>query len=62
MASPFDDAAGVFLILVNAAGEYSLWPAPLAVPSGWTVTALPGGASRQACLDHIAGHWSGCAR
>jgi MbtH protein len=35
MANPFDDTEGTFHVLVNARGEYSLWPDFAAVPGGW---------------------------
>ena len=49
--NPFDDENGTFHALVNDEGQYSLWPAFVPVPDGWSVrSARPG---RQECLDHI---------
>ncbi|OKI02268.1 protein mbtH [Streptomyces sp. CB02923] len=56
MTHPFDDPDGSYLALVNDEGQYSLWPAFLAVPDGWRV-AHPE-ASRQECLDHVEEHWT----
>ncbi|MEU2872324.1 MbtH family protein [Streptomyces olivoreticuli] len=54
MRSPFEDPGQgeeSHLVLTNAAGEHSLWPAFADVPEGWTV-ALPASGHR-ACLDHL---------
>ncbi|MEU5420324.1 MbtH family protein [Streptomyces sp. NPDC020799] len=54
MRSPFEDPGQgeeSHLVLTNAAGELSLWPAFADVPEGWTVT-LPATGHR-ACLDHL---------
>jgi MbtH protein len=56
MTSLFDDEDGVFLALVNDEGQYSLWPASLQVPAGWTVAFDAN--SRAACLDFIEGAWT----
>ena len=53
--NPFENADGTYLSLVNDEGQHSLWPSPVDVPAGWTVTHGP--ASRQACLDHITASW-----
>ena len=51
MSNPFEDKDGSYLALVNDEGQYSLWPAFIDVPAGWTV-AHPKD-SRDACLDFI---------
>lgn len=56
MTNPFDDPDATYLALVNAQGQYSLWPAFAQVPAGWTIAH--GEATRQECLDHIDGAWS----
>ncbi|MCI4066274.1 MbtH family protein [Micromonospora sp. R77] len=56
MTNPFEDEDGVYLVLVNADNQHSLWPARIAVPAGWRVTF--GEDSRQACLDHIERCWT----
>ncbi|MBY6264978.1 MbtH family protein [Azospirillum sp. 412522] len=55
--NPFDDESRPFLVLVNAAGQHSLWPDFAAVPDGWTRVFGP--AARAACLDHIEAAWTG---
>lgn len=53
----FDDEKYRFLALVNASGQYSLWPDFAAVPGGWDVSFGPD--ARSACLDHIERTWTG---
>lgn len=50
MRSPFDDRGDEpsHLLLVNEAGEQSLWPAFAAVPAGWR-TVLPA-SSHSSCV------------
>jgi MbtH protein len=47
---------GNFYALINDESHYSLWPAFVGVPDGWTVVCGPAG--RQSCLDHIEGNWT----
>ncbi|BCJ53443.1 protein mbtH [Actinoplanes sp. NBRC 14428] len=56
MGNPFDDTEGRFLVLVNDEGQYSMWPAAIDVPAGWTV-AHPED-SHQACLDYVEQNWT----
>ncbi|TYC08040.1 MbtH family protein [Actinomadura syzygii] len=56
MTNPFDDADGIFLVLVNDEGQHSLWPSFADVPAGWTVSFGP--APRSECLDHVTANWS----
>jgi MbtH protein len=56
MSNPFDAADGTFYALTNPAGQYSLWPAGIAVPGGWTRAFGPAG--RDACLDHVRHNWT----
>jgi MbtH protein len=56
MSNPFDDADGVFLVLVNHERQYSLWPESVPVPGGWQVVCGPAG--RQECLDRIDREWT----
>ncbi|ALK10879.1 MbtH family protein [Blastochloris viridis] len=53
--NPFDDERHLFLALVNAAGQYSLWPAFREAPAGWRVVHGPD--QRAACLAHIERVW-----
>jgi len=50
VSQPFDDPDASYVILVNAAGARSLWPAWADVPSGWTVAFGP--APRADCLAY----------
>jgi MbtH protein len=54
--NPFEQEDGVYLVLVNAERQHSLWPAAIAVPPGWTTAH--GEDTRQACLDYVEAHWT----
>jgi uncharacterized protein YbdZ (MbtH family) len=56
MANPFEDENGVFLTLINAEGQYSIWPDFREVPAGWTAVGPTG--DRKTCLDWIESHWT----
>ncbi|MFF7716724.1 MbtH family protein [Streptomyces sp. NPDC087659] len=56
MTNPFEDAEGVYSVLVNDENQHSLWPDFVDVPAGWR--AVHGPASRQSCLDWIEAHWT----
>ena len=56
MTNPFDDEAGVFHVLINEEGQYSLWPSFKQVPNGWTIVHEAD--SRQNCLEFINSHWT----
>jgi MbtH protein len=56
MTNPFEDTDGTYFALINDEGQYSLWPAFIEIPAGWTV-AHPQD-TRQACLDYINQHWT----
>lgn len=56
MTNPFENPEGVYHALVNEEGQYSLWPAFLDVPAGWTVAHGPD--NRQACLDIVNERWT----
>jgi MbtH protein len=49
------DPAG-HLVLVNDAGEYSLWPASIAPPPGWRVVHGPD--QRESCLEYVDERWT----
>jgi MbtH protein len=55
MTNPFEDEAGVYHVLVNREGQYSLWPSFKEVPAGWTISLKS--ANRAACLDFINQNW-----
>lgn len=56
MPNLFDDPQGEFAVLVNAEGQHSLWPWPIAVPEGWEVRLGPAG--RDECLGYVDAHWT----
>ncbi|MBB5133705.1 hypothetical protein HNP84_003431 [Thermocatellispora tengchongensis] len=48
-------AAGSWAVVVNDAGQYSVWEAGREPPAGWRATGDIG--TREACLDRIAELW-----
>jgi len=56
MTNPFENADGSYFVLINDEGHYSLWPAFVQVPAGWSVVYGP--ESRQACLDYVDSKWT----
>ncbi|MER5428954.1 MbtH family protein [Streptomyces sp. NPDC002588] len=56
MSNPFENADGVYSVLVNDEGQHSLWPQFVDVPAGWQ--AVHGPAGRQECLDWVETHWT----
>ena len=51
-----DNAETEFEVVVNAQGQYSIWPSYQAVPAGWETVGVRG--KRQVCLDHILEAWT----
>jgi MbtH protein len=51
MTNPFEDPDRHYLVLLNEAGEHSLWPESLTVPAGWETVF--GAADRQSCLEYV---------
>ncbi len=56
MADPFENDEMDYLVLINAEGQHSLWPAFRQVPAGWELIGPRG--PRQLCLDWIESHWA----
>ncbi|MDI2030897.1 MbtH family protein [Saccharopolyspora sp. TS4A08] len=56
MTNPFEDPDAQYYALINDQDQYSLWPAAIEVPAGWTVAHGP--TDRQSCVDHIEVHWT----
>ncbi|MCF3142470.1 MbtH family protein [Streptomyces platensis] len=54
--NPFDDADGVFHVLVNEEGQHSLWPAFAEVPAGWAVVVSD--ADRAAAVAYVDENWT----
>ena len=55
MANPFEDDNGVYLVLVNEEGQYSLWPNFIKTPEGWVIVGPRG--KRKECLAWIEENW-----
>lgn len=55
MTNPFENEGGTYVVLMNSEGQYSLWPAFLDVPSGWTPVFEE--ASRSECIQYISSNW-----
>ncbi|MEV6648027.1 MbtH family protein [Amycolatopsis sp. NPDC051371] len=53
--NPFDDEDGNYKVLVNAAGEHSLWPAGIPTPGGWETAHGP--SRRATCLEYVSEAW-----
>ncbi|RAJ58795.1 MbtH protein [Streptomyces sp. Amel2xB2] len=51
-----DDDSVTCVVVVNDAGQYSIWPPDRDVPAGWHTTGFSG--SRSACLIHIDENWT----
>ena len=55
MTNPFEDENGVYHVLINEEGQYSLWPSFKEVPQGWSVVKKSD--TRAACLEFINENW-----
>ena len=56
VTNPFEDADALYLVLVNDEGQYSLWPAGIAVPAGWVTKHDKD--SRSNCLEYVEEQWT----
>lgn len=56
MTNPFENASGTFHVLMNAEGQYSLWPSFIQVPQGWEI--IINTQSREACVSYINTNWT----
>lgn len=45
-----------FNVVINEAGQYSLWPTGRALPIGWAKEGFAG--DRDSCLNHISIVWT----
>jgi MbtH protein len=45
-----------FCVLVNDEGQYSLWPAGKAAPTGWTAAGHSG--SKSECMRYVDSVWT----
>lgn len=55
-----DDGASIdgdsFAVLINAEGQYSIWPASTTVPEGWSKVGPTG--PKADCIAFIEAHWT----
>jgi MbtH protein len=56
VTNPFEDENGIYHVLINEEGQYSLWPSFIDVPDGWTI--IHKSDSRAACLEFINRNWT----
>jgi MbtH protein len=56
VAEPIEPTEDTFYALVNDELQYSIWPAFVDVPAGWTVAYGP--EKRGSCLEYIEAHWT----
>lgn len=56
MTNPFEDEEGIYVVLINDEGQYSLWPNDINIPAGWSIIHPPD--KRTTCLDFINEHWT----
>lgn len=56
MKNLFEDEDGIYVVLVNDEGQYSLWPNYCEVPAGWNVAKTDD--ARQECLNYITDNWT----
>ncbi|MFF8373465.1 MbtH family protein [Streptomyces lydicus] len=56
MSNPFDNPESSFHVLLNGEGQFSLWPAGLAVPEGWSIVLDDHG--REECVAYVDTHWT----
>jgi MbtH protein len=53
--NPFEDENGIYHVLINDEGQYSLWPSFKEVPLGWKIVHKSD--NRAACLEFIEQNW-----
>jgi MbtH protein len=53
--NPFENNNSDYFALTNDEGQYSLWPAHLEIPKGWSCQYGPMGKAE--CLTFIESHW-----
>lgn len=56
MTNPFDDPDGTFRVLINDAGQHSLWPTFADVPAGWSVALAE--ADHEAATRYVETNWT----
>jgi MbtH protein len=56
MTNPFENEDGIYVVLINDEGQYSLWPNEISIPAGWSIVHPPD--ERKKCLDFINENWT----
>ncbi|SMO88201.1 MbtH family protein [Melghirimyces algeriensis] len=56
MTNPFEDQESTYLVLMNEEGQYSIWPADIDVPPGWSIVFTEN--TRESCIEYIYSHWT----
>ena len=56
MVNPFERTDAHYFVLSNQEGQFSLWPAFAAIPSGWSAQLGP--ENRGICLEFIESNWT----
>jgi len=51
-----DDDTRQYAVVVNAEGQYALWPVTKAVPEGWSGTGVSG--TKAHCLEYVEREWT----
>jgi MbtH protein len=55
MTNPFERDDATYHVIVNADGQYSIWPVFKDVPRGWSAAVKS--STRRECLEWIGEHW-----
>lgn len=55
VTNPFENKDGLYYVLKNDEGQYSLWPHFIDMPNGWEIVF--GQADLLACQDYIETNW-----
>lgn len=55
MYNPFEQVDRDYVVLQNDEAQYSLWPAAIAIPTGWETVFGP--SPKAVCQEYIEGVW-----
>lgn len=50
-----EDAERMYIVLINDAGQYSLWPKEKQIPAGWRATGTEG--TKSHCMEYVDSVW-----